>query len=233
MSAKQFTSVWTREPRKTTSPGRTREVIVQAAVELLDEEGLDGLSMRKLGAKLSAGATSLYWYVANKDELLELAYDEMWGELKVPDPEEVGWREAASVLAYSMRQAMLRHPWAASLVGRLPALGPNAIQTAGRMREVFAAAGFKGMDVDYAVNTLNSYVFGITLPEIAFNKAMAGHEYDPEHMRTMVRRAARDFPDMLERVNMDAYDNPDTVRAVAFDFGLLSVLDGLERRLTT
>jgi AcrR family transcriptional regulator len=233
MGTKQFTSVWTRDPRKTTSPGRSREEIVGAAIELLDEEGLDGLSMRKLGAKLSAGATSLYWYVANKDELLELAYDETWGELKVPDPEEVGWREAASVLAYSMRAAMLRHPWSADLLGRLPALGPKALQAADRMRKVFAAAGFKGMDIDYATSTITAYVYGTTLPEIAWNNAMAGHEYDPDEMRTMLRKAARDYPDMLERVNLDVYDDPNTVRAVAFDFGLVSVLDGLERRLAT
>jgi AcrR family transcriptional regulator len=233
MSAKQFTSVWTREPRKATSPGRSREEIVKAAIELLDEEGLDGLSMRKLGARLSAGATSLYWYVANKDELLELAYDEMWGELTVPDPEEVGWREAASVLAYSMRQSMLRHPWSADLLGRMPAIGPNAIQAADRMRKVFAAAGFKGMDIDYAASAVTAYVYGTTLPEIAWNNAMAGHEYDPDEMRTMLKKATRDYPDMLEGVNMDAYDDPTTVRAVAFDFGLVSVLDGLERRLTT
>ncbi|TMR08916.1 TetR family transcriptional regulator [Nonomuraea turkmeniaca] len=233
MNAKQFTSVWTRDPRKTTSPGRSREEIVKAAIELLDEEGLDGLSMRKLGAKLSAGATSLYWYVANKDELLELAYDEMWGELTVPDPEEVGWREAASVLAYSMRQAMLRHPWSADLLGRLPALGPKALQAADRMRRVFATAGFKGMDVDYATSTVTAYVYGTTLPEVAWNNAMDRHEYDPDEMRTMLRKAARDFPDMLERVNTEMYDDPATVRAVAFDFGLVSVLDGLERRLTT
>ncbi|MGP3919519.1 TetR/AcrR family transcriptional regulator [Nonomuraea sp. 10N515B] len=233
MNAKQFTSVWTRDPRKTTSPGRSREEIVRAAIELLDEEGLDGLSMRKLGAKLSAGATSLYWYVANKDELLELAYDEMWGELKVPDPKDVGWREATSVLAYSMRAAMLRHPWSADLLGRMPALGPQAIQVADRMRKIFAAAGFQGMDVDYAAATVTAYVYGTTLPEIAWNNAMAGHEYDPDEMRATLRKAAKDFPDILERTNLEMYDDPNTVRAVAFDFGLVSVLDGLERRLAT
>jgi AcrR family transcriptional regulator len=233
MNAKQFTSVWTRDPRKTTSPGRSREEIVRAAIELLDEEGLDGLSMRKLGAKLSAGATSLYWYVANKDELLELVYDEVWGEMTMPDPEETSWRDAATALAYSMRYVMLRHPWSADLLGRLPALGPNALQISDRIRRMLIKAGFEGRDVDYAASTLTAYVFGTTIPEIAFRTSMSGYQYDADEMRRMVTRAVRDYPEMLENVDMGIYDDPNTVRAVAFDFGLVSVLDGLERRLAT
>ncbi|MEQ4718070.1 TetR/AcrR family transcriptional regulator [Nonomuraea sp. B19D2] len=233
MSGKQFSSVWLREPRKATSPGRSREEIVKASIELLDAEGLGGLSMRKLGAKLSAGATSLYWYVANKDELLELAYDEMWGEMSVPDAEEVGWRDAASALAYSMRQVMLRHPWSADLLGRVPALGPNALHVADRMRVTFKHAGFGGLDVDYAGATLTAFVYGMTIPEIAWNTAMSGHAYDPDEMRASVARAAADFPDLLERIDMSTYEDPQTVRELCFDFGLVSVLDGLERRLAT
>jgi AcrR family transcriptional regulator len=233
MTGKQFASVWLREPRKTASPGRSRDEIVRAAIEILDAEGLVGLSMRKLGAKLSAGATSIYWYVAHKDELLELVYDQVWGEMSMPEPEDVGWRDAASVLAYSMRSVILRHPWSADLLGRMPALGPNAIQVADRMRRMFKLAGFEGIDVDYAGSTLTAYVYGMTIPEVAWNSTMGEQEYDPDEMRAMVARAVRDFPDMLERMDMTAYDDPQTLRQVAFDFGLMSVLDGLERRLAT
>ncbi|MEV0391002.1 TetR/AcrR family transcriptional regulator [Nonomuraea sp. NPDC050643] len=232
-AGKAFSSVWFREPRKATSPGRSREEIVAAAVELLNEEGLAGLSMRKLGAKLSAGATSVYWYVANKDELLELAYDEMWGEITFPDAEEAGWRQAVSVLAYSMREVMLRHPWSADLLGRLPALGPNALHVADRMRTAFRHAGFAGMDIDYAGSTFTAYVYGMTIPEIAWNTSMSGYDYDHDDMREKVLQAAADFPDIAERMNFEGYEDPDVVRAVAFDFGLVSVLDGLERRLAT
>ncbi|MBF8191282.1 TetR/AcrR family transcriptional regulator C-terminal domain-containing protein [Nonomuraea sp. K274] len=233
MSAKQFSSVWLREPRKATSPGRSREEIVGAAMELLDQEGLSGLSMRKLGAKLSSGATSLYWYVANKDELLELAYDEIWAEMTLPDPEDSGWRDAASGLAHSMRQVMLRHPWSADLLGRMPALGPHALLIADKMRRMFKLAGFGGLEIDYAGATLTGYVFGMTLPEVAWNAAMADQDYDADEMRASVVKAAAQFPDILERIDMDTYDDPRAVREMCFDFGLVSVLDGLERRLVT
>ncbi|MBT2235435.1 TetR/AcrR family transcriptional regulator [Nonomuraea sp. NEAU-A123] len=233
MTAKQFTSVWLREPRKPTSPGRSREEIVRATLDLLDAEGLAGLSMRKLGAKLKAGATSLYWYVANKDELLELAYDAIWGELSTPVPEDAHWREVASVLAHSMRQVILRHPWSADLIGRVPAFGPNALAFTERMCRAFKTAGFRGLDIDYANATLTAYVFGYTIPEVAWNSSV-GHDYDLDEMRESVKRAAEGHLELMERLGAADHDeDPQVMREVGFDFGLVSVLDGLERRLGT
>ena len=82
MPETRLDSVWLRPTRERTGqPSLSREQIVRAAIELLDAEGAAGLSMRRLGTKLGSGATSLYWHVANKDELLELAVDEVLGEI--------------------------------------------------------------------------------------------------------------------------------------------------------
>src|SRR5690606_36446217 len=146
MTGKQFSSVWLREPRPARSPGRSREEIVRAAVELLDAEGLDGLSMRKLGARLDAGATSLYWYVANKDELLELVLDEFWGMVDVPEPEQNSWRAVATAFAYNLRDTMISHAWAANLIGHKPSIGPNSLRLTEKLRRTFVGAGFHGND---------------------------------------------------------------------------------------
>ncbi|NUW40667.1 TetR/AcrR family transcriptional regulator [Nonomuraea rhodomycinica] len=231
--SKQISSVWTREPRPARTPGRSREEIVRATLDLLDTEGLDGLSMRKLGARLGSGATTIYWYVENKDELLELAYNEVWGEIVLPDPEEPGWREAVSAFAHSMRAAMLRHPWVGSLIGRLPALGPNALSLADRLRKAFTLAGFKGLDIDYANAALTAYVFGMVIPEIAWEASMGGEELDQESMNETFQKVAKDFPDLLERVvevNAKISDT-DALRETSFAFGLATMLDGLEARL--
>jgi AcrR family transcriptional regulator len=231
MTGKQFTSVWLHEPRKATTPqGRSREEIVAAALELLDAEGLDGLSMRKLGAKLRAGATSLYWYVANKDELLELAYDDIWGELVTPDPEVIGWRDTVSVMAHSMRQVILRHPWSADLLGRLPALGPHSLAFTDRMSQAFRLAGFTGMDIDFANATLTGYVLGMTIPEVAWNNSMTS-QVDQAQLRETVVRIAADYPGLRDRLAGNTDQDPRLVRELCFDFGLVSVLDGLEARL--
>ena len=84
---------------------------MQAALEMLDADGLAGLSMRKLGAKLNAGATSLYWHVQTKDDLLELVADEVYSEIDVPGAELAGWRSAVTLFGHSFRAGILRHPW--------------------------------------------------------------------------------------------------------------------------
>ncbi|WP_113699119.1 TetR/AcrR family transcriptional regulator [Nonomuraea lactucae] len=234
MTGKQLSSVWTREPRHTArAPGRSRDEIVRATLELLDAEGLDGVSMRKLGAKLSAGATSIYWYVENKDELLELAYDQIWAEIAVPIPEESGWREIASTFAHSARQVLLDHPWVSSLIGRLPTLGPNAMAMTDRLRRTFRQAGFEGMEIDYANSTLMAYVIGTVVPEIAWRTSMGGEELDEESVLETFRVVARDFPELLDRLTEVNRTPPNVVRAVSFDFGLLAVLDGLQARLSS
>ncbi|TDB99438.1 hypothetical protein E1267_37575 [Nonomuraea longispora] len=88
------------------------------------------------------------------------------------------------------------------------------------------------MDIDFAISTLTAYVFGMTIREIAWNTAM-GDRYDADEMRAVVTRAAAGHPDMLERIDMDTYDDPQAIREMCFDFGLVSLLDGLERRLAT
>lgn len=233
MTSKQFSSVWVREPRQSKAQGHglTRDQIVRAALELLDAEGLEALSMRKLGAKLGAGATSLYWHVANKDELLELAYDEIWGDMPVPDPDTAGWKDTASAFAHGMRQAILSHPWAAGLIGRMPAIGPNSLRAGDRLRRALVLAGFRGMDQDYAGSAITAYVIGTTIPEVAWRSMSQAAGYDTESIREIVKMAAADYPDLVARTEHLAGLDERAVREVNFDFGLLCVLDGLERRL--
>ena len=84
MAAKAIKSVWVRDNQEAGQPVLSRAAIVREAIAMLDAEGVEALSMRKLGARLNAGATSLYRHVANKDELMELAVDEVAAEISVP-----------------------------------------------------------------------------------------------------------------------------------------------------
>ncbi|MEV8208566.1 helix-turn-helix domain-containing protein, partial [Streptomyces sp. NPDC079189] len=80
-------SVWARQQPAPDQPALSRAAIVREAIVMLDAEGIEALSMRKLGARLNAGATSLYRHVATKDELMELAVDEVAAEITVPSPD--------------------------------------------------------------------------------------------------------------------------------------------------
>ncbi|MFF0490545.1 TetR/AcrR family transcriptional regulator [Nocardia sp. NPDC004068] len=231
--SKPFASVWLRPQRQPRTSGLRREQIVAAAVELLDAEGLDALSMRKLGAKLGAGATSLYWYVANKDELLELALDEAWGEVGVPDPAQASWREVATTMAYRLRATMLAHPWMIALIGRLPSVGPHSFALADGMRRTFLRAGFTGMDVHFANSALISYVLGQVVPDVALTQAGGRIEdYDFDTVKgALTELAGADYPDLVAEYDAAGSRDPATARALAFDFGLICVLDGLNARL--
>jgi AcrR family transcriptional regulator len=228
-------SVWTREPRTTKSPTLSREQIVRTAMELLDAEGVDALSMRRLGARLGSGATSIYWHVAHKEELLELVMDEVYGEVPLPDPEVVGWQDAVTVFAYGLRDALFKHSWAVSLISTKPSLGPNAMRLSTRMTAAFERAGFTGLELDYAGAALLSYVLGATAPEIAWRTMMDRSGLNGEElvdaMHETVRRAARDHPGLVSRYEQYRDHNVDVTRAVSFDFGLTCLLDGLEARL--
>ncbi|MEV4383835.1 TetR/AcrR family transcriptional regulator C-terminal domain-containing protein [Streptosporangium sp. NPDC049644] len=230
-----FSSVWTREPRTAKSPGLDRAQIVREAMALLDAEGLDALSMRRLGARLGSGATSIYWHVANKDELLELALDEVYGELTVLDARETTWRDSASSFAYSMRQMLFSHPWVINLVGTVPGIGPNAILLMTRLAATFDHAGFRGLDQDYAASTLMAYVAGITMPEISWRTMMGrtglGSNELNAALHPLVEKAAAGHPELAARYAEFREIDVETTRALNFEFGLTCLLDGLEARL--
>ncbi|MEV0291946.1 TetR/AcrR family transcriptional regulator [Nocardia sp. NPDC050710] len=228
---KQFSSVWTREMRQPKTSGLRRDQIVTAAVEILDAEGLSALSMRKLGAKLDSGATSLYWYVANKGELLELALDEFWGMLDGADPGEASWREVVTTFAYSFRETLLAHPWAATLIGQLPSMGPNSLRLTDRLRRAFVQAGFTGTDIYLSSGTVMCFVLGQVMPELAWSNAYGDAEPDRDALIEDVLELAHEYPEMVEEYRATPPMSVATARALAFDYGLLCVLDGLAARL--
>lgn len=228
---KQFDSVWLREPRQPKASGLRLDHIIGAAVELLDAEGLEALSMRKIGAKLDAGATSLYWYVANKDELLEWVLDEFWGMVEVPESEEAPWREVLTTYAYNFRDALRAHPWGATLIGQLPSMGPNALRLTDLLRRAHVRAGFRGVDIYFASGTVMSYVLGVVTPEIAWAKTYGSVDINRNDIVEMMEQVTGGYPEMMADYRKTTPANPEAARAMAFDFGLLCLLDGLEHRL--
>ncbi|MFD6067735.1 MULTISPECIES: TetR/AcrR family transcriptional regulator [Amycolatopsis] len=232
-------SVWTRPRRKRDQPALSQAQIVAEAVRLLDVEGVDALSMRRLGTALNAGATSLYRHVANRDELIELVVDEVYGEITVPDGDDpAGWREAAVVGAESVRAMILRHPWVASLLGSvgLSYLGPNVMRLNERLLGVFVAAGFPGDEADQAISAVISYVIGMGTTEAAWLTTVAKSgqsERDwAERLRPAVEVAVEGHPHQREMLaRAVAETDPVRLRDEKFRYGLDRMLDGLEARL--
>ncbi|MEV0317382.1 TetR/AcrR family transcriptional regulator [Streptomyces sp. NPDC050658] len=225
-------SVWTRPRRQREQ--LSREQIVAEAVRLLDADGLESLSMRKLGTRLDAGATSLYRHVANKDELIELVVDEIYGELETPEADAVDWRTPAALGAYSLRAMILRHPWVASVLGQvgLIHLGPNVAKMSQRMTAVYRAAGFPPEETDHAMNTVMSYVIGMATSEAAYLSLISrSGKSEGEFMESLRAGKAGKAGESAEGEGSRAGGDPAKTREETFDYGLRRVLDGLRVRL--
>ncbi|MEU6041354.1 TetR/AcrR family transcriptional regulator C-terminal domain-containing protein [Actinomadura sp. NPDC047616] len=159
-------SVWLRPRRaRRDAPPLTRERIVAEAVALLDEEGPDRLTMRRLAERLGTGSTTLYWHVETKDDVLDLALDAILGEFPVP-ARTGDWRADATALLAEWRAAMLRHPWSAALLGR-PLLGPNVLARTEYLHAVLVDAGFTGPRLVAAAYGLANFVVGSALMQVS------------------------------------------------------------------
>ncbi|MEV6954807.1 TetR/AcrR family transcriptional regulator C-terminal domain-containing protein [Streptomyces sp. NPDC051183] len=233
-------SVWTRRQRETQQPALTRAAIVREAVLMLDADGIEALSMRKLGARLNAGATSLYRHVATKEELMELAVDEVCAEILVPSPELArgDWRAAVTGAAASFRATALNHPWLSSVLGQagLAYLGPNLMSFSDRLAALFTAAGFP--EPSRAIDTVLAYVIGMSTTESAWliTVARSGETEAAFIARLMpaAQEAAADrahLSDAYAAAAATATIDPKGIRDTKFNYGLDVVLDGLALRL--
>jgi AcrR family transcriptional regulator len=225
-------SVWARPPKK--SPTLNREQIVAAALRLLDAEGLEALSMRRLGTELGAAATAFYRHVANKDELIELVVDQVYGELEIDG--SVPWREAVTRLAYSFRAAILRHPWFASVIGEVGVayLGPNVMAKTDQMLAVLEQAGFSLEEADQTMAAVLSFVIGITAGEAAWLTMLARSGRDEqewiESLIPLAVQAAEPYP-RLRRLYALRRRADGPGREDNFAYGLRLILDSLEREV--
>lgn len=233
---KPLPSVWARPRSGAEQPALNRESIVREAVLMLDVDGIEALSMRKLGARLNAGATSLYRHVATKDELMELAVDAIVAELPIPraDPD---WRSAAEEAAHAFRAWLLRHPWTMSVLGQmgLAYLGPNLMAYMAGLAELFTEAGFE--DPAIGTDALLSYVVGMATTETAWLATVARSGEPEADFIARLMPAAREAA-AGHRVLAEAYDrtrdavaDPAAQREAKFAGALAIVLDGLALRL--
>ncbi|MEV0829916.1 TetR/AcrR family transcriptional regulator C-terminal domain-containing protein [Nonomuraea rubra] len=216
----------------------TKDQIVRTAVELLDSEGIEGLSMRQLGARLDSAATAVYWHVKSKDNLLVLAADAVWEEIELPDLEEVTWQAAATTMAKGLFAMILRHPWLVPAMSTHLLYGPGKARHDDHLLAVYQAAGFTGRDVERAMKTVFTFVLGTALgvaSEAAWRARLRRTGGDEqEQIRTMVAQAteiAMRFPRL--RAHSAAQDHDDTAAAPGneLEFGLRTILNGLQSEL--
>lgn len=208
-----------QEPRS--EPPLSLERIVATAVELLDEHGVDGLTMRRLADRLGAGAMSLYWHVDNKEAVFDLALDSVLGYREPPQLAETqDWRGEVFHMLEDWRASMLRHPWSAALLPRR-ALGPNILARLELLSQTLGRAGVAEADLNVAIWSLWNYVMGATITRASFERS----DEDKAAAQQRLAGLSERYP-TIERSRLLLDNDWDG----AFRSGLDFLLDGLAPR---
>jgi AcrR family transcriptional regulator len=148
----------------------SREAIAKAALEIVDREGLDAMTMRSVAQALGTGAASLYAHVTSKEELLELVIDGVIGEVPTPDqPDPDRWQEQLKEVARSIRAVFSRHrDLARASFARIP-LGENALRGSELMISIMRAGGLPDQVIAYACDMLPLYVMAVCYEESLYS----------------------------------------------------------------
>jgi AcrR family transcriptional regulator len=171
-------------------PALSREAIVDAALAIVGDEGIDALSMRRLAQALDTGPASLYVYVANRDELWDLVFDAAGAAIETEPTDPARWREQLHRLASRMVHLMVvDYPGLARLaMARIP-VGENSLRVAESMMSLLKAGGASDQAAAYAGDLVSMYVTAI-----AYERSLHAALYkDPEHQGREVARISEGF----------------------------------------
>lgn len=218
-------SIWFREDARPRRPRLSRERIVTAAVGLLDAEGVTGFSMRALAARLQAGTMSLYEYVRSKEDVLDLALDEVFSEIGEPSADGT-WREILTGHLTRSRAVMRRHPWMPALIATRPLLGPNALAGSRAVYGALAREGLRPPELTAAIGTLSSYLYGFVASENTWWATVRTPAADAELRARVAAHLRAHEAELGHQARVDDADF-DT----HFLLGLNLILDGIAARL--
>ncbi|MBY8886856.1 TetR/AcrR family transcriptional regulator [Streptomyces sp. PTM05] len=227
-----------REPEAGSGNGAGLDLdrVVRATIRLLDAEGLARFSMRRLAAALGVTPMSVYWYVDNKDDLLEIALDEINGEIPVPpddatttEPED--WRGQLRALATGYRTMLVAHPWASRLMGEYLNAGPRATAFATAAYRVIRRAGLPEDRAPGALAAVHQFAYGFGTVEGRWAERCRTAGTDEDELLREVFDATRDKPELGGLTGLIARHTTgrrDELRERDFAFALDVLIAGID-----
>lgn len=149
---------WKRTRQPTPRPQLSREVIIDTAMKLLDADGLDGVSMRRVAEELGTGPASLYAHVANKEELLELLLERVVREITVPEPDPARWQEQLFEVGRQSHRVYTSHRDIAAVSLAVVPTGSESLRIAEGMFAIMLAGGVPPKVAGWALDRLALYI---------------------------------------------------------------------------
>jgi AcrR family transcriptional regulator len=212
-----------RRPRR---PRLTREAITEAALALVDAEGLEALSMRNVAEGLGVQASALYGHVSGKQELIQLMLDHVALEIELPEPDPEHWEEQVKEFARAARRALGAHrDLAGASLANIPT-GPNMLGLVDRLLALLSASGLPRQAVAYAADLLPQFVTASVYEESLFRQRLEREPAYFEQVEAYFRAAPADrFPALADLVTelVGSDEGPDA----RFEFGLDVLVQGL------
>ncbi|MEO5535130.1 MAG: TetR/AcrR family transcriptional regulator C-terminal domain-containing protein [Pseudolysinimonas sp.] len=207
----------------TTREPLSRPRVIAAAVALADREGLEGISMRRVGRELGVEAMSLYRYVSSKDDLIDAMVDQVIGEFPAPD-EALDWNERLRTLVLGAYLVLLDHGWAASPATSRPSAGPARLSYVDAILGALLDGGCSHQLAHDALHGIDSHVFGFTLQEFRLESGVSGRGYE---LDAIVAGGDPEVYPNIARVIGDAHHDRDQ----EFVFVLDVLISGIERAI--
>jgi AcrR family transcriptional regulator len=224
---------WRQAQRSPARTPLTRGIIVDAALRVLDAVGLDGLSMRRVGEELGTGAASLYWHVRNKDQLLQLIFERITEETKLPEPDPSRWKEQLRELATQMRALLNSHRDVARIsLGRVPT-GPALVMFSEWLFTLLKPVGIPDRVIAYLGDLFGLYVGAFTFEESLGIASFTGTDLSPEQFVELLRDYVLSLPqDRFPHTRKAADLLFSGGRDDRYEFGIELMLRGLESYVT-
>jgi AcrR family transcriptional regulator len=189
-----------RRSRKASRQRRplSRELIVDTAMRILDAEGIDALSMRRVAMELRTGPASLYAHVTGKDELLELMIDRVVGEIEMPEPEPARWQEQIVESAQAAHRVWTRHPGIArAALANIP-VGQNSLRYGEATLAILRAGGVPDEQAAWFLDRLALYVLAD-----AFEESL--HRERGRHTQADAQEYVAQIRDYYQRLPADRF----------------------------
>jgi AcrR family transcriptional regulator len=202
----------------------TRERVVEAAVRLMDKEGLEALTMRRLGRELGVEAMSLYNHVRDKEDLLDSICEHVLAQFRAADHQD--WAEAARIGAREYRRLLKAHPNLVTLMTERKSAftNPESLRAYEYAFDVFHRAGLDGPEAVKAFHAVGGFILGFVMFELGLAFGDEGHAQAHQDLGRVA--TSGDLPRLREVVpHFMACDDDES-----FEFGLSLLIEGLRAR---
>lgn len=217
----------------------SRDRVLRAAINIADEDGLDALTMRRLADDLGAEAMSLYYHVANKDDVLDGIVEVVVQGINDAvsgislSSKGADWKAAMRSRILTAREIMLRHPWAPGVMQTRTNTSPAVLHYFDSLLGLMRSGGFSYDLAHHALHALGSRALGFA--QELFDPSNGPND---EESTAMIENMADRLPHLVGMLTEVAHDDPDSTLGwcddqTEFEFGLDLILDGLDRLRTT